>query len=70
MNTKALAFVGIGFELAVLIIAASYFGQQIDNYMGWNGYAMITFVILFFASWVIHLVVLMKKFMDDDDEPA
>ena len=67
---KGLVFVGMGFELLGLVIGALYLGQIIDKYMGWSGYAVAGLLIVVMISWVLHLVVLLKRFIKDmPDDP-
>lgn len=62
---------GIGFELLALVLGALFLGQAIDKHFGWPGYGVAVMVVGVLAGWVYHLVILLKKFMDDAvDEPA
>lgn len=67
-NNKGMVFMGMGFELVILILAAAYFGDMIDKHYGWKGYAAATFILLFLCSWFYHLLVLLKK-VNEDDHP-
>ncbi len=65
-NNKGMVFMGMGFELVVLVIAGAYFGDAIDKHFGWKGYAAMTFILLFLASWFYHLLILLKKVNQDE----
>jgi hypothetical protein len=67
---KAAIFMGIGFELVGLILGAWVIGRVVDNYFHWNGYGVATFVVVVMLGWMYHLIVLLKKFMDDVDDDA
>lgn len=64
---KSMAFMGMGFELVVLIIGAAYLGDKIDKHFGWPGYGSIVLILLFLISWFGHLLVLLKKMNEDED---
>ena len=66
-NNKGMVFMGMGFELVVLVLAGAYAGDMIDKYYGWKGYATATFIVLFLCSWFYHLLVLLKKVNEDDN---
>lgn len=64
---KSMAFMGMGFELVVLILGAAYLGDKIDKHYGWPGYASVVLILLFLISWFMHLLVLLKKVNSDED---
>jgi hypothetical protein len=66
-NQKALVFVGLGFELAAVCIGAVFLGNVIDTRYHTQGLATGGMIIVFFAGWVVHLVVLLKRFNEDGD---
>jgi len=63
-----MVFMGMGFELVVLILAGSYFGDLIDKHFGWKGYASLTMILLFLGTWFYHLLILLKKVNEDDED--
>ncbi len=65
---KGVIFMGIGFELVGLIIGGWAIGSQVDKYFHWNGYGVATFIIAVMIGWIYHLIILLKKFMDDDTD--
>ena len=65
-NTKALVFAGMGFELVGLILAGLYLGQYLDKNFGFGGLGTAAMAMLVLASWIWHLVILLKKFNEDD----
>lgn len=64
---NGMVFVGMGFEIVAAILGAIYVGGLIDHQFGWNGMATISLIILFFIGWVVHIVVLLKRFTDDSE---
>jgi hypothetical protein len=65
---KGLVFLGMGFELLGLILGGLYIGGAIDTHMGWPGYGVAGLVVICMVSWMIHLVVLLKRFMADTED--
>lgn len=65
---KGLVFMGMGFELLGLILGCLYLGQTIDNYMSWPGYGVAVLVICGLISWLVHLFMMLKKFMDEEPD--
>ena len=68
MNSKGLVFIGIGFELVGLVLAALILGEKLDKYYGKDGVFVIIFLICGFISWTFHFIFLLKKMMKDLDE--
>lgn len=66
MDRRGIAFVGMGFELAGLMVGALYLGQAIDNYYSTKGLAVAGLTIVVLAGWLVHLVVLLKKYTRDN----
>lgn len=67
---QGLVFLGMGFELLGLILGGLYLGQIIDKTMGWPGYGVAMLVVACLASWLFHLVFLLKKFIKETpDDP-
>jgi hypothetical protein len=58
---QTIVFVGIGFELVGLVLAAIFVGQRLDE--GSKG-GLWTVGLIFSALviWIIHLVILSRKF--------
>ena len=70
MNNKGLyIFIGLGFELAALVIAALLIGEKIDKQFNLNGLGSAGLIMVCFLSWIVHFVVLLKRFQDslEDD---
>lgn len=68
MNKQGIIFVGIGFELVGLILAAVYIGQAIDRYMGWTGIAMAALMMISLAGWITHIVILLNRQEKQENE--
>jgi hypothetical protein len=66
-DNKSMVFMGMGFELVVLVLGAAYLGKYIDGYFGTAGYYTAGLIVLFMISWFYHLIVLIKKVNGDDD---
>lgn len=60
-----LVFVGMGFELLGVILGGLYIGQIIDQQMKWPGYAVAFMVVLGLVSWMVHLIFMLKRFMQN-----
>lgn len=69
-TTALMAFLGMGFELCALMVGAIYFGGFIDRHYGWNGYSVISLIILSFFGWVVHIVILLKNLNDAVDDES
>lgn len=61
---KGLVFMGMGFELVGLIFGCLYLGQMLDKQMHWPGYGVALFVIAGLISWMVHLIYLLRRFME------
>lgn len=70
MNKKALVFAGMGFELVGLILVGLYVGQLLDEKFSLGGLGTAGLAMLVLASWLWHLVILLKRFMQDGSEDA
>ncbi len=68
-GNKSMVFMGMGFELVIMVLGGSYFGQLLDRKFGWAGYATITLILVFLGSWFYHLLVLIKRVNENEDEP-
>lgn len=62
---KGVVFVGMGFELLGLILGSLYVGAAIDEEMNWPGYGLIVTVVAGLIGWMIHLIFMLKRFMDE-----
>lgn len=62
---KGLVFTGMGFELVGLVLGSLYLGGIIDRHMEWQGYGVAAILIIGFIGWIIHLILLLKRFMAD-----
>ena len=65
---KGFIFLGIGFELVSLCLAAIYLGGHIDTYMHWNGYATLSLMLSMLLGWFVHLFVLLKRFEESEND--
>jgi len=65
MNNKGWVFLGLGFELLGLVIGALILGEKLDKYFNTNGLFVVLMLLACFLSWVIHFVILLKRFMGD-----
>ena len=66
MKNKGIIFAGIGFELVGLILGAVYIGGILDEKLKLNGLGISAAIILVFASWLWHLIILLKKFSKEN----
>jgi MFS family permease len=66
LKDKRLIFMGIGFELVGLVIGSVYFGGILDAHFGWQGMGVVGLIVLTFAGWLVHFIVLIKRFMADE----
>lgn len=62
-------FIGIGFELVVMVLGGAYLGNMIDTHMGWNSVATALLVVMFMAAWFVHLLFLLSRFEKNNGEP-
>lgn len=64
---KMMAFLGIGFEIVILIILALLVGQAIDESMKWKGIGMTAMICLAFLLWGVHIWSIVKKYNLPED---
>ncbi len=64
---KAATFIGIGFELIVLVWFANALGENLDKRFGWDGSGSTYGVLVAFVFWFIHMIVMAKSVMNDED---
>ncbi|RYZ88881.1 MAG: AtpZ/AtpI family protein [Proteobacteria bacterium] len=65
--SKYLIFASIGFELVGIMLGAIYLGQAIDSTYGTKGIALIVLMFAGLASWLTHLIFLLKRIQKDSD---
>lgn len=61
------AFMGIGIELVVLVVAAAYLGKFIDDRFQSPGYWTAGLILVFLVSWFYHLVILLRRLNREDE---
>lgn len=69
MNSKGFVFMGMGFELMVLIFGSLEIGQKIDNAYHFNGMATAALSFIVLIGWFYHLILLIKKFESENNSP-
>ncbi len=67
IRNKGLVFAGLGMEVIGMMVGSVIFGAEIDKYYGWPGYAVMLLVIASFIVWVVHVVVISKRFMREHE---
>ena len=65
-DNRSMVFMGMGFELVILVLGAAYLGKYIDEYFGTAGYWTAGLIVCFMISWFYHLIVLIRKINGDD----
>ncbi|OQW47762.1 MAG: hypothetical protein A4S09_14485 [Proteobacteria bacterium SG_bin7] len=65
---KAATFLGIGFELIVLVWFADAIGENLDKKFGWGGSGSAYGVLIAFVLWFIHMVIMAKGAMNDEED--
>jgi F0F1-type ATP synthase assembly protein I len=63
---RYLVFTSIGFELLGIMLGAIYLGQAIDQKYQTKGMALIALMFIGLASWLTHVVLLLRKFQKED----
>jgi len=63
---KGMVFLGMGFELLGVVLGGMFVGQAVDREFQWPGYGLAAFVVLGLVGWMVHLVFMLKKFMQED----
>ena len=63
---KYLIFASIGFELVGIMLGSIYLGQTIDQNYKTKGIALIVLMFIGLASWLTHVVLLLRKFQKED----
>ncbi len=62
-------YLGIAFELTGLIIIFLLIGQFFDEKYTLNGIGVASGISLAFIFWVLHLIILVKRWEKQDLEP-
>lgn len=65
---KYLIFASIGFELVGIMVASIYLGQTIDKTYQTKGLALIALMFIGLASWLTHVIFLLRRFQKDEPE--
>ena len=63
---KYMVFVGIGFELLGLVAVGLWISQELEKRYPSQGLITAGVLILCLISWLIHLVILVKKLMSSN----
>lgn len=66
---STVVYLGIAFELTGLIIIFLLAGQFLDEKYSLNGVGVASGISLAFIFWVLHLIILVKKWEKQDLEP-
>lgn len=66
-KSKGIVFMGMGFELAGLMVGALYLGQALDERFHTQGLAVAGLSFLVLMGWLYHLIVLLKSFMNQSE---
>ncbi|MCB0391731.1 MAG: AtpZ/AtpI family protein [Bdellovibrionales bacterium] len=64
---KGYVFVGMGFELLSMVLAAVFLGRYLDKAIGIKGLATVTLVFMFMGVWFYRLIQLIKMYQKDED---
>lgn len=65
---KYIVFAGIGFELVGIMMASIYLGQIIDKSYQTKGLGLIALMFIGLASWLTHVVLLLRRFEKEDSK--
>lgn len=63
---SGMIFMGLGFELVGLVLGCIYIGGVIDEHMGWGGYASVSLILISTIGWLVHLIIILKKFQENN----
>ncbi len=61
MKNQYAVFMGLGFELVILIVIFMAIGEAFDKKMQFDNIGRLVGIISGFALWMVHLFVLLKK---------
>lgn len=67
MNSKAIVFAAMGFELIGLILGCIFIGQYVDQNFDTSGLGLVGFSALGLVGWLVHIVLLLKKYEADSE---
>lgn len=59
--------ISMGFEIVGIVLAAVYFGNWLDEKMGWVGFGLIGMMAAGFGGWLLH-VILVVRIMERREE--
>jgi F0F1-type ATP synthase assembly protein I len=65
---RYLVFTSIGFELIGIMLASIYLGQKIDEHYATKGVALIALIFLGLASWLMHVIMLLRNIEKNNPE--
>ena len=68
MSKNHLIFTGIGFELVGIMLACMSLGSYLDKSMGWRGLGTALLMFAGLLGWMVHLVILMKRFNKEGEK--
>ena len=68
MNKGVGVYLGIAFELTGLIIVFLFIGKYFDEKFTLGGIGITVGILLAFALWITHLLILVKKWEKQDLE--
>tara|TARA_B100001248_G_scaffold262718_1_gene261450 strand:- start:1843 stop:2055 length:213 start_codon:yes stop_codon:yes gene_type:complete len=54
-------FLGLGMELAGLIVVFLFLGRELDDWLQWQGIGIAISVGIAMAIWIFHLSIAMKR---------
>ena len=64
--SKYMVFIGIGFELLAMVGLGIYISSELEKKFASNGLITVGIITLCLVIWLIHLVILMKKVMNQN----
>ena len=70
MDKKALAFVGLAFELAALVVAFIYIGQYFDLKYNLKGLGIAGGALGGLIVWVAHVAIVLKSFERSEEKSS
>jgi F0F1-type ATP synthase assembly protein I len=65
---KYIVFASIGFELVGIMLACVYLGQAVDKTYQTKGLGLIALMFIGLASWLTHVVLLLRRFEKNDPD--
>jgi hypothetical protein len=58
----------MGFELVAIILGAVWLGEKIDETYQTQGWAVVGLIFLLFTGWFVHLILLLRRYMNETKE--